>query len=557
MGFEFIDLYMKLNYTTATVLLFIPFFSAIAQDSEYIDLYCTKDFKIEGLWANSPYFNSNVIWQTSDGVVTKPGANNNLWVTIDTTIETGLISGYSNTPIAIHDLNYNLSLSSYYTIDDEGNKQYSTSRINIIGPANTDLHITGDFNATLERADLYWNPATFEIVLGGDMMGGDATNYKGNTYHIFGDMNITNKSSYTSLYNQGMSLNITNGSVLKETSKNVWHTTRLQQNCTFQVDGDLNFMQTPGYTSADDLNSQRIILNTGVTNFIVNGVVNFDTTYKSTVNYECLSEWDINYKLGNKADTFDPSEAFDTNITIGGLNGIATLRMTETYNASEHKTTMTFTNKSDAVWQGVFRNTGGEQFHIKMDKSATHSQTMIFSDKSQTSSATGYLVDSVTVSGGTLYFQNQSSSGNGTLIVDGGKFGALGDGAMFANAVLSSGDILIANADSFAAGIYTLSLGELSREGSEKIGIDFNGFDASMLIGEPAYTLILADSLAGFDESDANSDFIAKNLLGALADFAWDGNMLTVSFTQVPEPTAIAAVFGLFAFLFAARRRRK
>ena len=38
MGFEFIDLYMKLNYTTAAVLLFIPFFSAIAQDSEYIDL---------------------------------------------------------------------------------------------------------------------------------------------------------------------------------------------------------------------------------------------------------------------------------------------------------------------------------------------------------------------------------------------------------------------------------------------------------------------------------------------------------------------------------------
>ena len=114
---------------------------------------------------------------------------------------------------------------------------------------------------------------------------------------------------------------------------------------------------------------------------------------------------------------------------------------------------------------------------------------------------------------------------------------------MFANAVLSSGDILIANVNSITAGIYTLSLGELSREGSDKIGIDFNGFDASMLIGEPAYTLILADSLAGFDESDANSDFIAKNLLGALADFAWDGNMLTISFTQVPEPSAIAAIF--------------
>lgn len=110
--------------------------------------------------------------------------------------------------------------------------------------------------------------------------------------------------------------------------------------------------------------------------------------------------------------------------------------------------------------------------------------------------------------------------------------------------------------DSIASGLYKLSLGELSRKGSDKIGIDFNGFDASTLIGKPAYTLILADSLAGFDESDANSDFIAKNLLGALADFAWEGNMLTISFTQVPEPSAIAAIFGLFAFLFAARRRK-
>lgn len=551
MGFEFIDLYMKLNYTTAAVLLFIPFFSAVAQDSEYTDLYCTKDFKTEGLWENSPYFNSDVIWQTSDGVVTKPGANNNLWVTIDTNIQTGLVSGYSGTPITIHDLNYNISLHPTSA------SSTATPDVTIIAAANTDLHIAGNLNVTLDYANVYWNAARMNITIGGDMIGGGTTNYMGNTYHVFGDMNITNKSSYTSLYNQGMSLKITNELESIETSPNVWQTTTVQKNCTFQLDGDLNFMQTPGYTSSEDLNSQRIILNTGVTNFIVNGVVNFDTTYKSTVNHECLSEWDINYKLGNRADTFDPSEAFDSNITIGGLNGIATLRMTETYNASEHKTTMTFTNKSDAVWQGVFSNTGGEQFHIKMDKSATHSQTMIFSDKSQTSSATGYLVDSITVSGGTLYFQNQSFSPNGTLILDGGKFGALGDGAMFANAVLSSGDILIANVDSFSATIYTLSLGELSREGSDKIGIDFNGFDASTLIGEPAYTLILADSLAGFDESDANSDFIAKNLLGALADFAWEGNMLTISFTQVPEPSAIAAIFGLFAFLFAARRRRK
>ena len=229
---------------------------------------------------------------------------------------------------------------------------------------------------------------------------------------------------------------------------------------------------------------------------------------------------------------------------------------TEDYDAANHKINMTFTNKTDAVWQGTFKNDGGTQFHLKMDSSATNSQTMVFSDKSATNSATGLLVDSVGVSGGTLLFQNQSSHGNGELVLDGGKFGALGDGASFASAVLKSGALLIGNKDSFSAGIYSLNLGALAKEGTEKIGIDFDGFDAAMLIDEPAYTLIFCESPAGFS-SDANDDFIAQNLLGALANFAWDGNMLTVSFSQVPEPAAAAALLGALALGLAALRRRK
>lgn len=229
---------------------------------------------------------------------------------------------------------------------------------------------------------------------------------------------------------------------------------------------------------------------------------------------------------------------------------------TEDYDAANHKINMTFTNKVDAVWQGTFKNDGGTQFHLKMDSSATNSQTMVFSDKSATNSATGLLVDSVGVSGGTLLFQNQSSYGNGELVLDGGKFGALGDGASFASAVLKSGALLIGNKDSFSAGIYSLNLGALAKEGTEKIGIDFDGFDAAMLIDEPAYTLIFCESPAGFS-SDANDDFIAQNLLGALANFAWDGNMLTVSFSQVPEPAATAALLGALALGLAAWRRRK
>ncbi len=70
------------------------------------------------------------------------------------------------------------------------------------------------------------------------------------------------------------------------------------------------------------------------------------------------------------------------------------------------------------------------------------------------------------------------------------------------------------------------------------------------------FDLITANALEGFS-ANANDDFYAKNLLGAVADFAWDGDTLTVSFSQVPEPASVAAVFGALALGLAAWRRRK
>ena len=536
--------------------LFIPSlaFSAIAQETGYVDLNCIKDFATQGVWANKPYFNSDAIWQTSDGTLQVPDANSNLNVDINTNIETGLISGYSNTPITIHDLNYNLELNTRITYGSDGKPIYSTPQITLIGAANANLNITGNLNITLNKSDTYWNPSTFNITVGGDRIGGGSGNENGNTYHVYGDMNVANKASGTDMYPQGLVLQIHSGFVSQSASP--WNTLAIQRNCTFQVDGNLTFSQTPGYTSQADLNAQLISFKTGIENFIVKGVVDMTSHYASSGNHEYLTEWNLRTKLGTKDSSFDGSTMFDSNITIGGLKGNALLSATEDYDAANHKINMTFTNKVDAVWQGTFKNDGGTQFHLKMDSSATNSQTMVFSDKSATNSATGLLVDSVGVSGGTLLFQNQSSYGNGELVLDGGKFGALGDGASFASAVLKSGALLIGNKDSFSAGIYSLNLGALAKEGTEKIGIDFDGFDAAMLIDEPAYTLIFCESPAGFS-SDANDDFIAQNLLGALANFAWDGNMLTVSFSQVPEPAAAAALLGALALGLAALRRRK
>lgn len=525
------------------------------QETGYVDLHCIKDFAVEGVWSNKPYFNSDAIWQTSDGTLQVPDANSNLWVDINTNIETGLVSGYSNTPIIIHDLNYNLEVTTRITYDGDNNPIYNTPQISLIGGANTDLDITGDLNINLNKSDTYWTPSTLNITVGGDLVGGGgANNEKGNTYHVYGDMNVANNASGTDMHPLGLVLQIRSGFTSQNESP--WNTLAIQRNCTFQIDGNLTFSQTPGYTSQDDLNAQLISFKTGIENFIVGGVVDMTSHYSSSGNHEYLVEWNLRTKLGTKHSTFDGSTMFDSNITIGGLKGTALLSATEDYDAANHKINMTFTNKVDAAWQGTFKNDGGTQFHLKMDSSATNTQTMIFSDKSATNSATGLLVDTVSVSGGTLLFQNQSTFGNGELVLDGGKFGALGNGVSFASAVFKSGGLLIGNKDSFSDGIYALNLGALSKEGTEKIGIDFDGFDASLLIGEPAYTLIFCESLSGFSD-DANADFIAQNLLGAMASFAWDGNMLTVSFSQVPEPAAMAAIIGALALFVAAQRRKK
>ena len=86
------------------------------------------------------------------------------------------------------------------------------------------------------------------------------------------------------------------------------------------------------------------------------------------------------------------------------------------------------------------------------------------------------------------------------------------------------------------------------------IEIDFDGLDGSEYIGK-SYELISSPSGIGTLDSDANVDFIATNLTGALADFAWKDNILSVTFT-VPEPASIAALFGLAVLAFAVRRRK-
>lgn len=140
------------------------------------------------------------------------------------------------------------------------------------------------------------------------------------------------------------------------------------------------------------------------------------------------------------------------------------------------------------------------------------------------------------------------------LMLDGGYFS------------MTVGNLSAANIEWYSGGLifdktaldngYKIELsGELFKMGEGPIEIYFDGFNGSEYIGK---SFDLISSFGGLTtlNGDANEDFIAINLTGALADFAWNDNILSVTFTNVPEPASIAALFGLAALAFAVRRRK-
>ncbi len=159
--------------------------AVFAQNGAYVDLYSTKDFSTQ-MWSdgNTSYFKyqwedeerQKSWWQTEDGTPTIPGANNNLWVIADTSSQTGIVSGYGNVPLEIHDLNYVLKAG--------------TPGFDLIGGADLNINMTGDLNITLEESYANWNPVNLNIAIGGN-----SDTQVGNTYHVYGDMNVENKAS--------------------------------------------------------------------------------------------------------------------------------------------------------------------------------------------------------------------------------------------------------------------------------------------------------------------------------------------------------------------------
>lgn len=232
--------------------------------------------------------------------------------------------------------------------------------------------------------------------------------------------------------------------------------------------------------------------------------------------------------------------------TIGGLSGAAT---------SNHQlridgdTTVTFTNSGDYSWNGLITDAdsgaaNSAKFNVVMDASATGRQTITL---------TGGSINDITLNGGKFVLASANAT-TGTLHLNGGYFGVADSTTVINSAQWTSGGLLFDMA-ALENGYKISVAGEFSKIGDGQIGIDFGGLDGTDYIGY-TFDLISAGSLADFNLGDANADFVAVNLMNALAKFAWNDKTLSVTFEQIPEPATIAALFGAAALLFAIRRKR-
>ena len=245
--------------------------------------------------------------------------------------------------------------------------------------------------------------------------------------------------------------------------------------------------------------------------------------------------------------------AINTFIKIGGLDGRGNLsNSSRTLDASTVK--LIFTNKEDCDFSGTFTENRSDSIKTVMSVKMAGEN-----GKRQIIRADSAFTGTVEVKSGTLIIH--SSTALGKLTMTGGGFGGIEGGVTVSGAEWFGGDIVFHNTETFFGALadkITID-GTFTKSAEGKIGVDFSGLDAAVLIdeGNNVFDLITANALEGSFSSDANDDFEAKNLLNAIADFAWVGNTLTVTFSQVPEPAAVAALIGAFALGVAAWRRRR
>ena len=288
--------------------------------------------------------------------------------------------------------------------------------------------------------------------------------------------------------------------------------------------------------------------------FKVGGDLNIQKNTDGAMNvYFNASNVSIGGKINMASDTallfVRNTKGVESNFTVGGLEGSGKFVLgfdSATYYAAKSVANITITNGGS--WQGKFTKYtthADSRLNVTMDGTGTQNFRVSGYTECEGATNSNIISGSLVLDGGTFSIAAQTDAGSTAPDIGIARFGS---------GTLNSGTLLfdIAAAASFDKLEFS---GKLTK-GDGSFGLEFQ-FDA-----EGMKELIELDA-AIFEDIityESGSDVEGTVLNGVSNGFMWEAVFgatgADVTFS-VPEPSEIAAVFGLCALLFVAYRRRK
>lgn len=261
------------------------------------------------------------------------------------------------------------------------------------------------------------------------------------------------------------------------------------------------------------------------------------------------------------------TKGLESNFTVGGLEGSGTLVLgfdSGSYYGSKSVANITITNGGS--WQGEFtKYTTHADSRLNVTMDGTGTQNFRVTKFTACEGATNSnIIDTLTVKSGVFNY-GAGDYVSGSLVLDGGTFSI----AAQTDAGSTAPDIGIAR-----LGSGTLNSGTLLFDIAADATFDKLVFSGKLSKGDGSFTLefqfdpVAMEELVNHDAAvfediityESGSDIEGTVLNGVSNGFAWKAVFgatgADVTFS-VPEPSEIAAVFGLCALLLVAYRRRK
>ena len=558
---------MKRKFILASILG-LSSFALLAQESTYTNIYFNKELTTDySPWSNDYYLENSSSWNVGspDGNLLTGSPNNsnyNLFISGTSQRKGGsyLVSGYSIANWNVHDITYQLTSDTFFSFSI---------------PNNRSFNIGGDYNVEMDVKS--WGSGSFRTALENTA-----------TMYIAGDLYIKNTSvlgESGSLYNNGVEF------FVEHSNTGAYSTSFVLAGDVIMSDNGI-FTYKKGWSRENYFNS-RIKLSFSVAYSEIGG----------TINMVEANEGDRVIDLFRNDVSSD--ELFSTATRkFGGINGTGSILM----GASSGKdVALIFTNSKSQSWKGALAGgTTAHKLNIIMDATnASAKQAMHIIEehmgtlKDGDSNAEYYeniAVASVLVENGTFEFGSYDGLKNGSLTIAGNKAKFLVGGAEvealgnvnFTSASISAGTLGVAFNQN-VTGALTISADDSVAEDTGSFYVaDPSAFTITLdyiAVEDSVLTEQIADfggemdlgTIISFEDTNLTSDNITSGIIVKVVDEAGnvidgveatlnavfgDNDKITgigavVSLIAVPEPATFAALFGAFALLFVAYRKRR